>query len=109
MVTAELAVALPAVTLVLVICVAGLMAGVDQIRCVDAARLASRAAARGDPVEEARRLAVRAAPAGAEINVATSGDEVHVVVRARSGGWGIVPTWTVSASATTPVEVPDPR
>ncbi|EWT03661.1 hypothetical protein N865_09460 [Intrasporangium oryzae NRRL B-24470] len=108
MVTAELAVALPAVTLVLVVCAAGLMAGVDQIRCVDAARLAGRAAARGDPVEEARRLALTAAPAGAEIDLVTAGDEVHVVVRARSGEWGIVPGWTVSASAITPVEIPSP-
>ena len=48
MVTAELAVAIPAVVLVLAMCLAGVTAGIDQIRCVDAARVAARSAARGD-------------------------------------------------------------
>lgn len=105
MVTAELAVVIPAVVLVLVVCVAGLMAALDQIRCVDAAALASRAAARGDSPLAVRMLAERAAPDGAIVALGQSGGQAHVSVRATTGGWGgIVPTWVVSASASTPVE-----
>ena len=108
MVTAELAVAIPAIVLVLLVCLAGVRAGVDQVRCVDAARLASRAAARGDPPAETRRLALGAAPPGAHVTISASDGQARVVVTARSGGWGVVPAWTVSASATTPVEPRDP-
>ncbi|WP_317183088.1 TadE family type IV pilus minor pilin, partial [Intrasporangium sp.] len=65
MVTAELAVAIPVVVLVLLGCLAGLSAAVDQVRCVDAARLASRAAARGDSPLRVHELAQRGAPDGA--------------------------------------------
>ena len=61
MVTAEFAVALPAVVLVLALCLAGLSAVTDQIRCIDAAGLAVRSAARGDDPSRARTLAVEAA------------------------------------------------
>lgn len=105
MVTAELAVAIPAVVLVLALCLAGLRAGVDQVRCVDAARIASRAAARGEPVKTVRDLALRAAPAGATVHVERWGDDAVVVVRARTGGWGgVVPSWILTSTATTPVE-----
>jgi hypothetical protein len=105
MVTAELAVAIPAVVLVLACCLAGLLAGVDQIRCVDAARLASRAAARGESVEVVRAAALEAAPAGASVHVERWGGNAVVIVRARTGGWGgLVPSWTLSSTATTPVE-----
>jgi len=48
-VTAELAVALPAVGLVLASCVWGLGLAAEQVRLQDRAGLAARAAARGDP------------------------------------------------------------
>lgn len=48
--TAELAVALPAVVLVLAACVGALQLAAVQVRLQDAAALAARAAARGDPV-----------------------------------------------------------
>ncbi|MDN5791327.1 MAG: hypothetical protein L0H25_10725 [Micrococcales bacterium] len=105
MVTAELAVAIPAVVLVLVVSLGGLMAALDQIRCVDAARIASRAAARGDPPSAVRSLAVRGAPKGATVMVRQQGSQALVTVSSRTGGWaGLVPSWTVSASASTPVE-----
>lgn len=105
MVTAELAVAIPAVVLVLVCCLAGLLATVDQIRCVDAARIASRAAARGDPVDRVRALALEAAPQGASVSVEQWGGSAAVLIRAETGGWGgLVPTWQVTARATTPIE-----
>lgn len=109
MVTAELAVAIPAVVLVLVACLAGLTAAVAQIRCVDAARLASRAAARGDAAPAVREEALRAAPAGARVVVARDGSDVVVTVVARTGGWGgVLPSWDVTATGRTPVEQPLP-
>ncbi|GAA6527531.1 TadE family type IV pilus minor pilin [Intrasporangium sp. DVR] len=105
MVTAELAVAIPVVVFVLLICLAGLSAAIDQVRCVDAARAGSRAAARGDPLAEVHQLAQRAAPEGAVISVSRRGGDALVTVRARAGGWGgVVPTWTVTAAGRTPVE-----
>ena len=48
MVTAELAVVLPALLLVLAVALSALGLAVDQVRCVDAAAAGARAAARGD-------------------------------------------------------------
>lgn len=109
MVTAELAVALPAVVLVLGVCLAGVSAGIDQIRCVDAARLGARAAARGDTAAASRAAALAAAPEGAVVSIATGGGQaagvVRVVVEARAGGWGgALPSWSLRAEATGPVE-----
>lgn len=105
MVTAELAVAIPAVVLVLAMCLAALGAVIDQVRCVDAARLGARAAARGDPPAEVGALTARAAPEGARVSIDSFGGEVRVVVMTTSGGWaGFVPSWNLAATATTPVE-----
>ena len=105
MVTAELAVAIPAVVLVLAVCLAGLGAVIDQVRCVDAARLGARAAARGDSPARVRALTARAAPQGAQVSIGSAGGAVRVVVTATTGGWaGFVPSWSLLATATTPVE-----
>ncbi|HET7398706.1 MAG TPA: TadE family type IV pilus minor pilin [Intrasporangium sp.] len=105
MVTAELAVALPGLVLMLALCLAGLVAAADQLRCLDAARLASRAAARGDAPAVVRGLALRAAPPGASVAVNRRGHDAHVEVRAVTGGWGgVVPLWRLGAEASTPVE-----
>jgi hypothetical protein len=104
MVTAELAVAIPSVVLVLALCLVAVNAAVDQIRCIDAARIASRAAARGDDAARIRSLAAQAAPTGARISVAEAGGSVRVTVSARTGGWGGLPGWDLDASAQTPVE-----
>lgn len=69
-VTAELAVALPAVVLVLGACVWGVQLAAAQVRLEDAAGLAARAAARGDAVEDA----LRAAPPGAAVATWPEGD-----------------------------------
>lgn len=56
-VTAELAVALPAVVLVLACCLSGMAAAGQQLRLTDAAALAARTLARGgDPVALVARL-----------------------------------------------------
>lgn len=57
MVTAETAVAMPAVVLVLLLVLSGVSAGVTQLRVTDAARVAARAAAIGeDPLTVGRRV-----------------------------------------------------
>lgn len=105
MVTAELAVALPALVLLLAVSLGGVAAAADQIRCLDAARLAGRAAARGDPPGRVQQLALRAAPPGASVTVSRRGADVVVEIRAVTGGWGgLVPSWRLAAVAVTPAE-----
>ena len=55
-VTAEFAVALPAVVLVLAACLSGMRLAGDQLRVQDAAAVAARAAARGGDAGVASRL-----------------------------------------------------
>ncbi|MFC5908210.1 TadE family type IV pilus minor pilin [Streptacidiphilus monticola] len=105
--TAELAVVLPALVLLLGVLLWGAVAGAAQLRCVDAAREGARAAARGDP-EPAVQAAVRAAaPPGARVVVSWSGDLVRVAVTARSagpGGFGRALSVGVGATAVARVE-----
>ena len=88
MVTAELALGLAAIRV-----------GVDQVRCVDAARLAARALARGDAEGSARALAATAGPPGAVVVLGAAGSEVSASVTASRdlAGWRVV---TVRASST---------
>jgi hypothetical protein len=81
MVTAELAAALTALVLVLVVALNAVVAGIDLIRCTDAARVAARAAARGDDPAAVRALVRQAAPDGATSSI-TGDQRVHVAVRA---------------------------
>lgn len=82
MATAELAVAMPSVVLVLGLGLAALTAGADQVRCIDAARATARLAARGEPGSGAIAAGQRLAPQGSEIRVFTEAAEVTVVVTA---------------------------
>lgn len=77
MVTAETAAALPAVVLVLALGLGAAGVGLDTVRCVDAARVGARAAARGDDGAAAAR---RAAPDGAGVTLTRAGSDVHVDV-----------------------------
>jgi hypothetical protein len=83
MVTAELAVALPAVALVLVLGSSAVATVADQVRCVDAARAVVRSAARGDARDEALAIGRRLAPAGAVLEVRTGPSLVEASVRSR--------------------------
>jgi len=85
-VTAETAVALPALVLLAAMLIWGVVAAAAQIRCVDAARVGARAAARGDM--DAAALAQAAAPAGAAVQVAQDGETVRVTVEAPCPGPG---------------------
>lgn len=82
MVAAEMAIVIPAVLVVLALCLAGLGLAVDQVRCADAARVAARAASRGDAVGQAREAAARVAPEGSRIEIRVGADEVVVEVTA---------------------------
>ena len=101
--TAELAVALPSLVIVLAVALAAVDLGLAQVRCVDAARLGARLLARGEPQGESLSEARAAAPADARISVTTSGSRVSVVVTAPAPGTlralGFLPDPTASASA----------
>ncbi|MFJ1704421.1 TadE family type IV pilus minor pilin [Kitasatospora sp. NPDC088346] len=84
--TAETAVALPALVLLTAMLLWGVMAAAGQIRCVDAARVAARAAARGEP--DVAALARAAAPNGASVEVVEDSRTVTVTVEAPCPGPG---------------------
>jgi len=111
MVTAEMAVALPALALVLAAAVWVVAVVGAQLRCVDAAREAARALARGEPAQVAERLAHQVAPADATVWSVREGDLVTVTVTTRSRGPGPVLSRlqpvTVSGEATTTWEDTD--
>ncbi|MFC7490031.1 MULTISPECIES: TadE family type IV pilus minor pilin [unclassified Knoellia] len=83
MVTAEIAVALPALVLVLTLGLGAVAVVTDQLRCVDAARVGARLLARGEPVEQVRNEVARQAPDGAEIGFEVGPDSVRVDVSAQ--------------------------
>jgi Flp pilus assembly protein TadG len=95
--TAELAVSLPALVLLVLVGMTAVGAVRTQLECVDAAREAARAAARGAPGVAAGQ---RVAPAGAEVTVTEQGDTVVATVRARVGPVGSwAPGFDVDATA----------
>ncbi len=95
--TAELAVSLPALVLLLMVGLTALAAVRTQIECIDAAREAARAAARGEPVVS--RVD------GATITVGTDGDVARATVRVHSSPLGgRLPGFDISATAVAAVE-----
>lgn len=111
MATAEFAVVLPAVVLVLALSLGALGLAWDQIRCVDAARAGARAASRGDTVGAVTLVTSRAAPAGAEVSMVATGDliQVSVVSRPRVAA-SLLPSWLRASSIASAVREPsDPK
>lgn len=108
MVTAETAVALPALVLVLFLCLWGIVAGNAMLRCADASRMGARAMARGDSDDQVRRVIASTAPAGASSVLSRDGRVVSVVVRAPVPRFGpmriLLPALSVRGSAVAPVE-----
>lgn len=86
--TAETAVALPALVLLTSMLVWGVLAVAAQIRCVDAARVGARAAARGDPTGAVLAAVRGAAPVGARVRLVRDDRTVRVEVRAPCTGPG---------------------
>jgi hypothetical protein len=75
-------VALPALVLVLAVALAALDLGLDQVRCVDAARTGARLVARGEDLGLARARALAAAPEGARLGMEVGAGTVRVTVMA---------------------------
>lgn len=80
MATVELAVALPALVLVLVVALSAITTVLDQVRCVDAARATARALGRGDATAGAVDQGRRLAPPAAVFAVSTTAGAVDVTV-----------------------------
>ena len=91
MVTAETAIVLPVLLLVLAGAVAALLVVGAQLRCVDAAREGARAAARGEDAARVAALAARAGPDGAVADLTLDGGEVRVGVAAEVAPLGPLP------------------
>lgn len=106
-VTAETAVVLPVLVVVLAMALWALAAVAAQIQCVDAARGAARAAARGEPTTRVVDVARRLGPDGARVEVVRRDGEVEVRVGAVVRPFAVlpaVPALPVSATAVALVE-----
>ncbi len=113
-ITAEFAVALPAVTVVLALCLGAASTGVAQLKVEESARTAARAAARGDSEAQIRSAVSRIDPAqSVQISVSPDGvaadagraREVHVrVSRPAPGVIGSATGWVLRADAHARVE-----
>lgn len=90
MATAEFVMVLPALVLAVALAVSGVVAMTDRMRCADAAATAARLAARGDPVDEVRSVALRSAPHGATLTLTTEGSTVIATVVDRLSPPGVL-------------------
>jgi hypothetical protein len=104
MVTAELAVALPALVLVTLAAVAAVWIVVADLRCQDAAAGAARLAARGGSGAVIAPLVRSDAPAGAALQITADQRTVTATVRTTLHPLGFLPGVTVTAHVTEPIE-----
>jgi hypothetical protein len=107
MVTAEFAVALPAFVLTVLAALCGVAVMTAQLRCADAADIAARMAARGDPTSLVRQASLSGAPSSAALSVVASGALVTATVRAHLAPPGLarfLPGVTVEAHVTDVLE-----
>lgn len=114
-ITAEFAVALPAVTVVLALCLGVASTGVAQLKVEESARTAARAAARGDSEAQIRSAVSRIDPAQS-VQISVSPDDVaaaeagrtrqvHVrVSRPAPGVIGSATGWVLRADAHARIE-----
>ncbi len=101
-VTAEFAVTLPAVLLLLAMLLAGASAGVTQLRLEEGARAGARALARGDDSATVERIVRTLAGGSASAAVSADGEWLHVTVTDRVGGpLGASIPWYLTARAST--------
>ena len=112
-VTAELALALPTLVLVLALGIWLQSAVALHARCLDAARAGARAVVRGDPDAMVRARLAAVLPAGAAVVIGHGGGQVMVTVQARvglpPGVAALVTAPAISATASSPDEAaPDP-
>jgi len=99
MVTAELAVALPALVLVLLTALYAVTAVTAQLRCTAAAAAAARLAGRGEPAAVVRQAALADAPGGAALSVTRTSTTVtaRIAVRLRPPGFARLPGLSLTA------------
>jgi hypothetical protein len=96
--TVEAALAIPSL-LLLTLALAGVLAGVAaQIRCLDAARLGARAAARGEPPDAIQSAIARASP-GSTARITNEGGLIHVAVSTPVAAVSLLRRFTVEAEA----------
>ncbi|WP_329262058.1 TadE family type IV pilus minor pilin [Actinoallomurus sp. NBC_01490] len=109
-ITAETAVALPALVVVLAVALWGVSAAAAQIACLDAARAGARAAARGEPQAEVRSAVLRAAPPNARVTVSRDETTTKVIVQAQTDSplRGLFPALKLKAQAIAATE-PQPN
>lgn len=104
-VTAETAVALPSLMLLLGVALAAIQAATTQLACVDAARVGARALARGEQHEAVRRLVLQVAPPGARSQISSDAAFARVELRAPVRLVpGLTAPFEVRAQAATPRE-----
>ncbi|NJP91029.1 hypothetical protein HCN51_16465 [Nonomuraea sp. FMUSA5-5] len=105
-VTAETAAMLPALMVVLAAALWAIQAVGVQLECVDAARLAARAAARGEPLEQVRAVTRAATDPNAQVAITRDPEltKVQITVEVRPSWGESLPTVSVSATATAATE-----
>ncbi|NQD88127.1 pilus assembly protein TadE [Paenarthrobacter sp. CM16] len=104
-VTAEFAVALPAVVLLLAFLLAGGAAGITQLRLQEAATAGARASARGETGATVEGIVRRLAGDTATSSMTDGGGWLTVTVSSRAGGaMGPLIPWTLTASASARAE-----
>lgn len=106
--TAETAVLLPVLVVVLTAAIWVLACVAAQLKCVDAARAGARAAARGDAPAQVRDVATRLAPPQARVATSDGDGTVEVRVSSEVRPFGailrLLPAVSVSGRATAAVE-----
>lgn len=109
-VTAETAVVLPTLMVMLALALWMLAAAGARIECIDAARAAARAAARGEALPAVHSAAERATPRDARVTINRADGRVRVTIRSRvrpMGPWlPDLPGVTVHGKAVAAVEGP---
>ncbi|MGI8697423.1 MAG: TadE family type IV pilus minor pilin [Mycobacteriales bacterium] len=109
MVTAEIAAALPALLVLLGAALTAVAVITGQLRCVDAAREAARAQARGEPASVAASLVRQVGPRDASITSSGRGERISVTVAATVHPvGGLLPGFHVAATAVAVREPGDP-
>ncbi|MFI7132972.1 TadE family type IV pilus minor pilin [Nonomuraea sp. NPDC050153] len=106
-VTAETAAVLPALMVVLAAALWAIQAVSAQLECVDAARAAARAAARGEPLDQVMARARTAIRQEAQVAVTrdTETTKVQIAIEVRPPWAQSLPAVQISATATADTEL----
>lgn len=106
MVTAEFAVAMLALVPIMSAMLLLIVMGAEQVRVLESARTAARMLARGDSEAQARAQVTGVIPS-AQVSSRRQGRDVVVRVVHPVDPFGPLPSFTIGATAVTPVEEPD--